>query len=108
MARKLLNGRNVSEYLPIYNSIAKQIFKKEYTELTDEQQETVNLEYYNQYKNNGGLLGSIGYKINSKLTEGKRLFGDKITGTLKTGIRNSVNGRLDNVRKYKEKRVKIF
>lgn len=103
MARKLLNGRNVSEYLPIYNSIAKQIFKKEYTELTDEQQETVNLEYYNQYKNNGGLLGSIGYKINSKLTEGKRLFGDKITGTLKTGIRNSVNGRLDNVRKYKEK-----
>ena len=102
MARKLLS-RNTSEYLPIYNSIAKQIFKKEYTELTDEQQETVNLEYYNQYKNNGGLLGSIGYKINSKLTEGKRLFGDKITGTLKTGIRNSVNGRLDNVRKYKEK-----
>lgn len=103
MARKLLNSRNVSEYLPIYNSIAKQIFKKEYTELTDEQQETVNLEYYNQYKNNGGFLGSIGYKINSKLTKGKRLFGDKTTETLKSGIRNSVNGRLDNVRKYKEK-----
>ena len=77
------------------DEIAAKKFNMRYSELDDEEKETVHDEFFVQY---GSKLGSaFSIKMRGKIRQKV-----KSSNPLKSGVRNAFAGKLENVRKWKE------
>lgn len=100
-ANKLAKRMIRKEYVK-FNTIAQEKFQKDYRDLTDDEKQIVNLEYFDRYTQDGGIIGEIGRDINTSIVNAKKK-ATHTMGTIKSGVKNSVAGKLDKVRQYKER-----
>lgn len=82
------------------DALASEMYDSEkYNDLNAAQQEEVNLAYYNKYYSKGAAENSV---IGRMILNARSGF-DTTMGTLKSGVKNSVAGRIDKVREWKER-----
>ena len=85
------------------DDISIEIYEKPYRELTDDEKSNVERRFYAKYGyGKRGVMASILMKSAIKKVVGSDRY-KSVTGTLKSGIRNAVAGKLDAVRAWKEK-----